>query len=201
MNFLTSIHPERSDFRLHRAYFRPERAEYKPGRVDLWSKRADFGPKPWPKIRTDFGSKKVDFGSERANYGPERGDFGSERVDLGLLGRISGLKEPDLGLRGLGGGDVRTDVRTYGRTDVRTDGRKEIHPCVLQDIGPLGPLPKKLLKRSFSLFSTRADGPTDGRTDGPTDRRTDGQSLLSSCVSATKKREKGRQKKTGKRAR
>ena len=22
-------------------------------------------------------------------------------------------------------------------------GRKEIHPCVLQDIGPLGPLPKK----------------------------------------------------------
>ena len=27
--------------------------------------------------------------------------------------------------------------------EVRTDGRKEIHPCVLQDIGPLGPLPKK----------------------------------------------------------
>ena len=35
------------------------------------------------------------------------------------------------------------DVRTYVRTDGRTDGRKEIHPCVLQDIGPLGPLPKK----------------------------------------------------------
>ena len=33
--------------------------------------------------------------------------------------------------------------RTDGRTYVRTDGRKEIHPCVLQDIGPLGPLPKK----------------------------------------------------------
>ena len=32
---------------------------------------------------------------------------------------------------------------TYGRTYVRTDGRKEIHPCVLQDIVPLGPLPKK----------------------------------------------------------
>ena len=30
-----------------------------------------------------------------------------------------------------------------GRTDGRTDGRMEIHPCVLQDIGPLGPLPKK----------------------------------------------------------
>ena len=29
----------------------------------------------------------------------------------------------------------------YGRTDVRTYGRLEIHPCVLQDIGPLGPLP------------------------------------------------------------
>ena len=27
--------------------------------------------------------------------------------------------------------------------DVQTDGRLEIHPCVLQDIGPLGPLPKK----------------------------------------------------------
>ena len=30
-----------------------------------------------------------------------------------------------------------------GRTDGRTYGRLEIHPCVLQDIGPLGPLPKK----------------------------------------------------------
>ena len=36
---------------------------------------------------------------------------------------------------------------TYGRTYVRTDGRKEIHPCVLQDIGPLGPLPKKEQKK------------------------------------------------------
>ena len=35
---------------------------------------------------------------------------------------------------------------TYGRMDGRTDGHKEIHPCVLQDIGPLGPLPKKELK-------------------------------------------------------
>ena len=38
-----------------------------------------------------------------------------------------------------GGGDGRTE----GRTDGRTDGRMEIPPCVLQDIGPLGPLPKK----------------------------------------------------------
>ena len=35
------------------------------------------------------------------------------------------------------------DVQTDGRTYVHTDGHKEIHPCVLQDIGPLGPLPKK----------------------------------------------------------
>ena len=77
-----------------------------------------------------FGPKEADFGSKRANFGPERGDFRSKRVDLGLIGLISGLKEPDLGQSGLGGGGGRTD------------GRKEIHPCVLQDIGPLGPLPK-----------------------------------------------------------
>ena len=29
--------------------------------------------------------------------------------------------------------------------DGRTDGRLEIHPCVLQNIGPLGPLPKKCM--------------------------------------------------------
>ena len=33
---------------------------------------------------------------------------------------------------------------TDGRKDGRTDGRMEIPPCVLQDIGPLGPLPKKV---------------------------------------------------------
>ena len=37
----------------------------------------------------------------------------------------------------------RTYVRTYGRTDGRMYRHLEIHPCVLQDIGPLGPLPKK----------------------------------------------------------
>ena len=37
----------------------------------------------------------------------------------------------------LGLENLRGDVRTYGRTDIRTDGRLEIHPCVLQDIGPL----------------------------------------------------------------
>ena len=39
--------------------------------------------------------------------------------------------------------DRRTDARTDGRTDGRMDGHLEIHPCVLQDIGPLGSLPKK----------------------------------------------------------
>ena len=39
----------------------------------------------------------------------------------------------------------RADLRPTGggRTEGRTDGRMEIPPCVLQDIGPLGPLPKK----------------------------------------------------------
>ena len=45
----------------------------------------------------------------------------SERVDLSLLTVVSGLVEQDL--------------------DLGRDGRKEIHPCVLHDIGPFGPLP------------------------------------------------------------
>ena len=49
----------------------------------------------------------------------------------------------------------RTDGRTYGRTDGRTDGRMdgrlEIHPCVLQDIGPFGPLPKN--RHMLPLFT------------------------------------------------
>ena len=36
-----------------------------------------------------------------------------------------------------------TDGRTDGRKDGRMDGCLEITPSVLQDIGPLGPLPKK----------------------------------------------------------
>ena len=63
------------------------------------------------------------------SFGPERSDFWPERADLG----------PE---RGLGGGG-RMDVWTYRHTDVRTYGCLEIHPCVLQDIGPLGRLPKK----------------------------------------------------------
>ena len=43
------------------------------------------------------------------------------------------------GLKAFGGGDGRTDRRM----DWHMDGRMEIHPCVLQDFGPLGQLPKK----------------------------------------------------------
>ena len=66
----------------------------------------------------------------------------------GLTGLISGHGGQKTGLRVLvwvllwswGGG---TDGRKDGRTEGRKDGRLEIPPCVLQDIGPLGPLPKK----------------------------------------------------------
>ena len=37
-----------------------------------------------------------------------------------------------------------------GQKDGRKDGHMEIHPCVLQDIGPLGPLPKKDLNYAFN---------------------------------------------------
>ena len=65
---------------------------------------------------------------ERADLGPERADLGPERADLRPERAYLRSKR---GLSSFGGGDVRT----YGRL--------EIHPCVLQDIGPLGPLPKK----------------------------------------------------------
>ena len=39
--------------------------------------------------------------------------------------------------------DRRMNGRTDGWTDKRIDGRLEIYLCDLQDIGPLGPVPKK----------------------------------------------------------
>ena len=48
----------------------------------------------------------------------------------------------DIGPGWPAGGDVRTEGRT--------DGRLEIPPCVLQDIGPLGPLPKKDCKDGYT---------------------------------------------------
>ena len=39
----------------------------------------------------------------------------------------------------------RTDRQIDRWMDGRMGGRLEIQPCVLQDIGPLGPLPKKVI--------------------------------------------------------
>ena len=66
--------------------------------------------------------------------------------------QFSMLFNGNMRLRSFGKGG---DRRTYGRTDRRTYRHLEIHPCVLQDIGPLGPLPKKglfLLKYLEELF-------------------------------------------------
>ena len=71
--------------------------------------------------------------------------LGLRGLILGLRGLILGLRGLIWGLRGASGGG--TYVRTYGRTY----GRLEIHPCVLQDIGPLGPLPKKGLVGQFFM--------------------------------------------------
>ena len=49
----------------------------------------------------------------------------------------------------------RADLRPMGgdgRTDGRKDGHMEIPPCVLQDIGPLRPLPKREKHFSISRF-------------------------------------------------
>ena len=72
---------------------------------------------------------------------------------MGLIGLISGLKEPDLGQSDFGGGG-----RMDGRTDGRTDGHKKIHPCVLQDIGPLGPLPKKRKEKQNKMEDKEIKG-------------------------------------------
>ena len=63
--------------------------------------------------------------SERANLRAQRVKIRPESADLRLQWPRGG------------------DGRTEGRKDGRKDGRLEIPPCVLQDIGPLGPLPKK----------------------------------------------------------
>ena len=77
-------------------------------------------------------------GTQRANLGSERADFRPGRVDFGPHRSVLGSERADVGReRGLSG------LRGDGRTDRWTDGRLEKHPCVLQDIGPTGPLPKK----------------------------------------------------------
>ena len=78
---------------------------------------------------------RPDYRPEWPDYGPGlRGMiWGLRGLILSSRDQISGPSRLDEGLRPLKGGD--------GRKDGRTDGRMEIHPCVLQDIGPLGPLP------------------------------------------------------------
>ena len=60
-----------------------------------------------------------------------------------------------------------------------------VHPCVLQDIGPLGPLPKKYLKCAFSHFPTQSlqtNRQTDQWMDGPTDRGMNNPSYRVACL-------------------
>ena len=52
------------------------------------------------------------------------------------------------------------DGQPYGRTYGCMDGHLKIHPCVLQDISPLGPLPKKGTNRPTNQ-------PTNQQTDRP----------------------------------
>ena len=83
--------------------------------------------------------------------------LGSLRAKLGIQGQnwVSKAKiwplRPKSGLRG---------QNQLGGMDGRTDGRMEIHPCVLQDIGPLGPLPCShpiILKQQQSRARGTAD--------------------------------------------
>ena len=66
---------------------------------------------------------------ERANLKPRRANLNPRRANLMLTGG------------------------TDGRTDGRTDRRLEIPPCVLQDIGPLEPLPKKNRSPKGNMWS------------------------------------------------
>ena len=74
--------------------------------------------------------------------------WGLRGLILSSRDQISGPSRLDEGLRPLKGGDGRKDGRTDGRADVWKFTR------VLQDIGPLGPLPKKGTNRP-------TDQPTD----------------------------------------
>ena len=71
-------------------------------------------------------------GPDRSDLRPGRPDFRPGRPDFRLKSRFQ-ASVGWTGASGLGRGEM----------DGRTDRCMEIHPCVLQDIGPLGPLPKK----------------------------------------------------------
>ena len=77
----------------------------------------------------DFRPERVDFRPDRVDFRPDRADFWHDRPDF----------RPE---RAWG---RRTDRWTDGRMDERTDGWMDVWKFtrVLQDIGPLGLLPKK----------------------------------------------------------
>ena len=58
---------------------------------------------------------------ERADLGPERADLGPERADLRPERAYLRSKR---GLSSLGGGDVRTDVRTSGNSPLCPTGHR-----------------------------------------------------------------------------
>ena len=72
-------------------------------------------------VRADFKPERAGFGVERVNFGPERFYFEHEQTEFKLV---------------KAGGE--------GWTEGQTDRYQEIHPYVPWDIGPLGPLPKKV---------------------------------------------------------
>ena len=81
-------------------------------------------------------------GPKGGDLGPERGGFGLKGVIWGLRAVVLGLKGVVLGPKGviLGLSRVICGLKEAGGGDVRT--YVTAHPCVLLDIGPLGPLPK-----------------------------------------------------------
>ena len=83
--------------------------------AEIWAIRLRFGPSGW-----DLGHQ-AGIWANSMGFGPTGWDFGQQA-------RIWASKLR-FGSKVLGWGDVWTDVT--------------VHPCVLQDIGPLGPLPKK----------------------------------------------------------
>ena len=87
-------------------------------------------------------------GPKGGDLGPERGGFGLKGVIWGLRAVVLGLKGVVLGPKGviLGLSRVICGLKEAGGGDVRT--YVTAHPCVLQDIGPLGPLPKKVGRNS-----------------------------------------------------
>ena len=98
----------------------------------------------FPSVRRGQGLFKgrQGLGERGVAGGLEQGSWGLGRVSKGLGGW--GLERAEgLGSGGGAGssGDVRTDVRSFGRSDVQTDGK--FTPPSYRTSSPSGPLPKK----------------------------------------------------------